>query len=137
LSNPVRSRIAIEMQRHTDFGLQGCLSLFNAQPRTWRRSPERGVATGHPSARAITDPSGHTSQAAKSRHRRPSRRQGWGCAAADDHVCSSGGRPPPPTTTWSAVAEDSCLLGCKWPQSRAADVGCCGGVALPPQTPTK
>jgi hypothetical protein len=52
LGDPVRSRIAIEMQRHTDFGLQGCLII----------SPERGGATGHPSARASPDPSGRASK---------------------------------------------------------------------------
>jgi hypothetical protein len=73
--DPVRRRIANEMQQHTDFGLHGCIM----------RSPERGGATGHPSARASPEPSGRRLQ------------------------------------------------------SRATDVrvGGCGGVALPPQTPTK
>jgi hypothetical protein len=44
--DPVRSRIAIEMQWHTVFGLKGCL-IF---------STELGVATGHPSTRACQDP---------------------------------------------------------------------------------
>jgi hypothetical protein len=78
LDDPVRNRIAIEMQRHTDFGLQGCLML----------SPERGGAIEHPSARASPDPSGRRLQS----------------RATVVRVGGRGGVAPPPPTPTSAAA---------------------------------
>ena len=63
LGAPACSRIALEMQRHTGFGLQGYL-LFSTQC---------GWATG---------PGPQRTQVTKLRRRR--RGQGWGCAAAAD-----------------------------------------------------
>jgi hypothetical protein len=97
--DPVRSRIAIEMQLRTVIRLQGCLML----------STERGCAAGHPLARASpdSDPSRRrlqpgkvaplTSESAaavglRRRRRRPRQRQ-WD-QAADHHdgvFCGSRG----------------------------------------------
>jgi hypothetical protein len=81
LGDPVRSRIAIEKQRHTDFGLHGCLML----------SPKRGGATGHRSAQASPEPSGRRLQS----------------RATDIRVGGRGGVAPPPLTPMSAAAGPS------------------------------
>jgi hypothetical protein len=93
LGDPIRSRIAIEMQRHTVFGLQGSSML----------SAERGGATAawrHPSARPspgdagckVTPPTSESAVVAGLRRRRPRlRRRGQATAADDDVVGGSRG----------------------------------------------
>ena len=62
--NPSCSKIAIGMQQHTCFGLQGCLMFITA----------RGVPTGHPSARAWTRAPGTACPCSETlRLRRPGR----------------------------------------------------------------
>jgi hypothetical protein len=65
---PARSRIALEMQRHTEFGLQGCLLC--------QCITQRVGATGQPSRRRWGKPPlQKTTQVATKSHRR--RRQQW------------------------------------------------------------
>ena len=65
---PARSRIALEMQRHTEFGLQGCLLC--------QCITQRVGATGQPSRRRWGKPAlQKTTQVATKSHRR--RRQQW------------------------------------------------------------
>jgi hypothetical protein len=103
MGGPARSRIALEMQRHTGFGLQGCL-LYTMRRCHW------ASRTRSPSDRARHGPGPYTggggTRMAKSSRRRCRRhlRRGRDSTAADEGGGGGGGSTAPPPLR-AAVAE--------------------------------